>query len=374
MKRNQYEKMAKWFMGMAFSLVGGNAMAQSLSFSLPHGFYDEPFTVEITCDSALAEGVAVRYTLDGSEPTLVSPLYSQPLTVRGNTLLRAVALADTGYVTPVATATYLFVQDVLQQPEAPKGYPQTWGKYCDITGTAPADYGMDPEMTSDAVLASKIAEGLTSLPALSIVTDKGNLFSHRNDSVTGGIYIFTGPPVGDSTGNGWTRPAHVELFGGQLQTAEGTASYDMSASCGLRLHGGHGRLAEKNPKHSFRLVFKKEYGEKTLKYPVFGESEPAKFDQLVLRCHFGNSWQHWGEGGRTKAQYTRDVWARRMQRKMGRTSVNALYVNVFLNGMYWGIYNGLIEGRTENTLDGPTVADRALLATVLVKYTDRFGA
>ncbi len=339
MKRNQYEKMAKWFMGMAFSLVGGNAMAQSLSFSQPHGFYDEPFTVEITCDSTLAEGVAVRYTLDGSEPTLVSPLYSQPLTVKGNTLLRAVALADTGYVTPVATATYLFVQDVLLQPEAPKGYPQTWGKYCDITGTAPADYGMDPEMTSDAVLASKIAEGLTSLPALSIVTDKGNLFSHRNDSVTGGIYIFTGPPVGDSTGNGWTRPAHVELFGGQLQTAEGTASYDMSASCGLRLHGGHGRLAEKNPKHSFRLVFKKEYGEKTLKYPVFGESEPAKFDQLVLRCHFGNSWQHWGEGGRTKAQYTRDVWARRMQRKMGHTSVNALYVNVFLNGMYWGIYN-----------------------------------
>lgn len=42
--------------------------------------------------------------------------------------------------------------------------------------------------------------------------------------------------------------------------------------------------------------------------------------------------------------------------------------------MYWGIYNGLIEGRTENTLGGPTVADRALLATVLVKYTDRFGA
>jgi len=41
--------------------------------------------------------------------------------------------------------------------------------------------------------------------------------------------------------------------------------------------------------------------------------------------------------------------------------------------MYWGIYNGLIEGKTENTLGGPTVADRALLATTLVKYTDRFG-
>jgi hypothetical protein len=28
-----------------------------------------------------------------------------------------------------------------------------------------------------------------------------------------------------------------------------------------------------------------------------------------------------------------------MQRKMGHTAVNALYVNLFLNGMYWGIYN-----------------------------------
>jgi hypothetical protein len=28
-----------------------------------------------------------------------------------------------------------------------------------------------------------------------------------------------------------------------------------------------------------------------------------------------------------------------MQRKMGHTAVNALYVNLFLNGMYWGVYN-----------------------------------
>ena len=76
-----------------------------------------------------------------------------------------------------------------------------------------------------------------------------------------------------------------------------------------------------------------------MKYPLYGEDEPAKFDQLVLRCHFGNAWQHWSEDNRKKAQYTRDVWARRMQRRMGHTSVNALYVHLFLNVMYWGIYN-----------------------------------
>ena len=40
--------------------------------------------------------------------------------------------------------------------------------------------------------------------------------------------------------------------------------------------------------------------------------------------------------------------------------------------MYWGIYNELITGKTPTTLEGATVADRALLATILVKYTDRF--
>lgn len=314
-------------------------MAQSLSFSQPHGFYDEAFTVGITCDAPMADGVAIRYTLDGSEPGPASPLYTQPVSVSGTTLLRAATVADTGRVSPIATATYLFVEDVLRQSDSPQGYPATWGKYSTISGTAPADYGMDPEMTGDATLAPKIAEGLTSLPVLSIVTDKDNLFNHTNDPVTGGIYIYTGPPAGDNTGKGWTRPVNVELFGGQLQTVNGRFAYDMSVTCGLRLHGGHGRLAEKNPKHSFRLVFKKEYGKKTLSYPVFGESEPTEFDQLVLRCHFGNSWQHWGEWGRVKAQYTRDVWARRMQRKMGHTSVNALYVNLFINGMYWGLYN-----------------------------------
>ena len=316
------------------------ANAQKLRFSQPHGFYDAEFTTEILCDVDLPEGVIIHYTLDGSEPTLESPIYTQPLHVKGNTIVRAVALSDTEAFTKVTSATYLFLDDVLKQTNTPEGYPAEWGSYTDIWGTAIADYEMDPEMTSDPVLAEKIREGFLSLPVLSILTDKDNLFNPEPDPDTGGIYIFTGPPVGDNTGHGWTRFANVELFGGTYLDEHGNeVPHDMHVSCGLRLHGGHGRLAEKNPKHSFRLVFKEKYGKKNLKYPLFGEDEPHKFDQLVLRCHFGNSWQHWMESNRGKAQYTRDVWARRMQRKMGWTSVNALYVHVFLNGMYWGLYN-----------------------------------
>ena len=329
-----------FYLILAFMCMTLSATAQKLRFSQPHGFYDAPFTTEILCDVDLPKGVTIRYTLDGSEPTMESLVYTQPLRVEGNTIVRAVALSETEPFTKVTSATYLFLDDVLKQTNSPEGYPEEWGNYTDMWGTAIADYEMDPEMTSDPVLAPKIREGLKSLPVLSILTDKDNLFNPEPDPDTGGIYIFTGPPVGDDTGHGWTRFANVELFGGTYTDENGNeVPHDMHVSCGLRLHGGHGRLAEKNPKHSFRLVFKEKYGKKTLKYPLFGEDEPHKFDQLVLRCHFGNSWQHWDEGHRTRAQYTRDVWARRIQRKMGWTSVNALYVHVFLNGIYWGLYN-----------------------------------
>ena len=307
-------------------------MAQQLSFSQPHGICDAPFQLTITRSDDY-HGLTIRYTLDGSEPTQQSAAYSSPLSVSGTTVVRAALVADTGRVSPIVTATYLFLDDVLQQSDSPAGYPSQWGRYTTISGRAKADYGMDPDMTTNRTLRPKMLEGLRSLPILSLVSDKDNFFSHVNDSVHGGIYIFTGPPVGDNTGHGWTRPASIELMGGPQ-------AHDLTVNCGVRLHGGHGRLAEKNPKHSFRLVFKPKYeGPGTLNYPLFGEDEPHTFNQLVLRCHFGNSWQHWSEDNRKKAQYTRDVWARRMQRRMGHTSVNALYVNLFLNGMYWGVYN-----------------------------------
>ena len=299
-------------------------------FDLPHGLYDEAsLMVGITPQGADSE---IRYTTDGSEPTAQSTLYTEPLLLTSTTLLRAVEVKNGSVVSPVTTATYIFVNSVLNQPNNPEGYPAKWGKYSQITGTAVADYEMDPEMTGDSELRPKIIEGLWQLPILSLVSDKENFFSRVNDEEKGGIYIYTGPPVGDATGHGWTRPASIELFGGPQR-------HDLAIDCGMRLHGGHGRLAEKNPKHSFRLVFKDEYGPDKLEYPLFGEDEPQVFKQLVLRCHFGNSWQHWMEGNRQEAQYTRDVWARRMQRKMGHTSVNALYVHLFLNGMYWGLYN-----------------------------------
>lgn len=322
---------------MMVAVLTATAAVSQPKFSKPHGLYDESsLNVTITPKDASAE---VFYTTDGSTPTTASTRYTAPLTLKETTLLRAIEVKD-GASSAITTASYILVSSVLSQPNNPVGYPTEWGQYAEISGTAKADYEMDPEMTNDPVLRPKIIEGLKQLPILSVVTDKDHLFSHENNEETGGIYIFTGPPVGDPTGNGWTRQCSAELFGGPQ-------NHDLTIDCGLKLHGGHGRLAEKNPKHSFRLQFKKTYGPSSLDYPLFGKDGPRKFGQLVLRCHFGNSWQHWLGGNRQAAQYTRDMWIRQMQLKMSHTGVNGIYVHLFLNGMYWGLYN--IAERVDDT-------------------------
>ena len=313
-----------------FFLVFPSLGQAQVSFSHPHGIYDEPIHVELSSKYSEA---TIHYTLDGSEPTAISPVYKEPFVIDATTIIRAVEVRDGMPTSEVNTASYLFPASILSQSNTPEGYPSTWGPFCQINGTAPAYYEMYRGFDNYDELVPMMKQGLRDLPSLSIVTDRNHLFSHERDSVRGGIYIYTGCPVGNNIGRGWERPASIELMGGPQQ-------HDLTCLCGIVIHGGHGRLPEKNPKHSFRLKFKKEYGgKKTLEYPVFGDTVNAQYDQLVLRCHFGNSWQHWDNRFRLRAQYSRDMWARYMQKSMGHAAVAGLYVNLFINGMYWGLYN-----------------------------------
>ncbi|MCR4921934.1 MAG: CotH kinase family protein [Bacteroidaceae bacterium] len=296
-------------------------------FGRAHGLFRSKFMMKITKSDSQAE---VRYTTDGSEPTASSTLYSSMLSIDRTLVLRAAEFKDGVRTSDITTASYIFPLDVLQQPNNPEGYPSTWGSYTSISGTAIADYEMDPEMTSDSRLANRITQGLYSLPVLSIVTDRGNLFSKTKSATTGGIYIFTG--TSDSNGRGWERPASIELFGGE-------EAHDLTSTCALKLHGGQGRVPEKNPKHSFRLVFKSEYGPSKLEYPIYGQRGVEEYNSLIVRTFYNYSWLHTDETQRTRAQYTRDLWARRMQFLMGHPSSDGIYVHVFLNGLYWGMYN-----------------------------------
>ena len=310
-------------------LAWGLIYAEAPKFSMPHGIYHERFYLSI---SSPVSNAVIYYTDDGSDPRVNGQLYDGSLNISSTSVIRSAVLVSDTVWSEVATASYIFPQSLLTQGNSPFGYPRYWGKYCQISGTAIADYEMDPEITGNKTYSTYVTEGIQTLPIVSLVTDKGNLFNREADEETGGIYIFTGCPVGDGTGRGWERPVSFEMIGG-------SDNHDLTIDCCLKLHGGHGRLPEKNPKHAFRLHFKSEYGPKKLKYPVFGEQGPNRFDALVLRTFFGYSWQHWDNSQRIKAQYIRDIWTRETQAKMGDPISKGQYVHLFLNGLYWGMYN-----------------------------------
>ncbi len=326
-----YENIYAWLNDPTPGAANVQSMAAILPppvFHKPHGFYDAPFDLTLSCGVAEAD---IYYTTDGSLPKAGNgTLYTAPLPIETTSIIRAVATMDDKAASAVITQTYLFADDVIRQPNNPPGYPAEWGPYTAIAGNAIADYEMDPELIADPAFALKVKEALLDIPTVSLVSDKDNFFSHTVDPLTGGIYIYTGAP-GDETGLGWERPGSVEFFNSR-------DSIDFQMNCGIRLHGGHSRRPEKNPKHSFRLVFRSQYGPSRLNYPLFGEGFAQSFNSIVLRAGFGLSWLHWTSGERAMGQLQRDIWTKDTQRAMGHPASNSIFVHLYINGIYWGVY------------------------------------
>lgn len=83
------------------------AYAAAPVFSEAALYHTSAFTVELTTRSA--DGT-IHYTLDGSKPSAESPVYEGPLSVSGNTVLRAITCVPGRVDSDVASATYLFEQ------------------------------------------------------------------------------------------------------------------------------------------------------------------------------------------------------------------------------------------------------------------------
>jgi hypothetical protein len=297
-----------------------------------HGFFTSPFTLTISGTQGNSQ---IRYTTDCSFPSAThGTIYSGPLTISKTSVIRAVEIVN-GIPGKIATATYIFPGDVIHQPNNPAGYPAKWGPYTGISGQAIADYEMDPELMADPAFAASAADALLDIPAVSIVTDRNYLFSNSQNPDTGGIYIYTGPPLTNTTnglGFGWERPASFEMF-------DPGDSVSLQLDCGLRLEGGHSRRPEKNPKHSFRLVFRSKYGPSKLNFPLFGPDAVQEFNTIILRGGFGNTWVHWSVTERQMASYLRDRWSKDSHLAMGHIGSHGFFVHLYLNGIYWGVYN-----------------------------------
>jgi len=293
-----------------FNVSGAIDVVGETVISHNRGFYDIPFDVTITTPT---EGAVILYTLDGSAPSAArGVLYAGPIHVDRTMCLRAVAIKPGWVSSSINTQTYIFPDQVIRQPGSPAGFPTSW------QGTA-ADYQMDQRVVNDARYRGQMRASLLSIPTLSVVTDVDGLFGAQ------GIYSNPG-----GVGPTWERPVSVEWING-----DGTTGFQVNA--GLRVYGGAFRSFGLSMKKSLRLIFKRDYGPTKLDFPMFDDPEAAtSFDTIVLRAGANDAWNFWG-GANT--QYIIDEFMRRTQLALGQPSAHGTFVHLYLNGLYWGLYN-----------------------------------
>ena len=281
------------------------------SFSIDRGFYDAPFSLEITTET---EGATIRYTIDGSAPTeTTGTVYSGPLTISQTTTLRAAAFRDGFEPTDVDTQTYLFLSDIRTQfadGSAPPGWPSVA-----IRGQV-YDYGMDPDIT-ETLTPEALDAALTAIPTMSISISQEDLTS----SATG---IYSNPEM---QGREWERPGSLELI-----NPSGEDGFQIG--CGFRIRGGASRDPN-NAKHAFRVFFRSEYGAGSLNYPLFGTEGVTSFEKIDLRTAQNYSWSKEGNGQNT---FLREVFARDLQRETGNIYTRSRYLHLYINGVYWGLF------------------------------------
>lgn len=301
------------------NLGGIIGVVADTKFSVNRGLYTNAVTVAITTATTNAQ---IRYTLDSSTPTVTNALYSTPLTFSASTVLRAKAFKNSYQPTGVDTHAYIQLASVLTQPSAPgPGFPAKWQGVNSsfVIKEYTADYAMSSAVVNNQAYNPLMTNALKCLPTISLVTARTNLFSY-----TKGIYDNAW-----RDGIAWERPASCEWI-----VTNNTTGFQVD--CGLRMQGGWARMMEYTRKLSFRMLFKDDYGPTKLQYKLFDdETATDSFDTLICRGSMDDSFADTG---------LNDEFVRRCQQAMGQPSIHGTFAQLYLDGLYWGLYNVTEKG------------------------------
>ncbi|OHB74774.1 MAG: hypothetical protein A2Z25_16295, partial [Planctomycetes bacterium RBG_16_55_9] len=320
-----------------FIFLAGNIDADQVAeigFSHQRGFYETPFYVTLATET---EDAVIYFSLDGSEPYQttnrginVGTVYTGPILIGRTTCLHTAAVKPGWTPTTTVAHTYLFLDDVIRQDfqaTVNAGFPASWGNF------SSPDYGMDRDIIGtfnarsqpngddryNGVYAATIRDDLMSIPTMSISMDVDDMFGRDG--------IYSNPT---QHGIAYERPACVEWI-----CPDGTEGFQVN--CGIRLQGGAFRNFSLTTKKSFRLLFKDIYGPTKLEFPLFGEDATDRFDTIVLRAG-ANDGYAWSSARYTE-QYLRDEFGRSLQRATGHAGAHGIFVHLYINGIYWGLYN-----------------------------------
>ena len=173
----------------------------------------------------------IRYALDGAVPDESSPIYTAPITINQNTVVRARIFRQNYLPSPTQTETYFINID-------------------------------------------------HNLPIISLVTDTENLFNEETGIYSyGDNFEFGYPYFGANFWQDWERPIHFSI----LETDGIHFSFDG----GIKIFGGWSRA---NDQRSFSLFARSKYGPKQIDYPLFSDNSYDTYQAFILR-NSGNDWQ-----------------------------------------------------------------------------------
>jgi hypothetical protein len=302
---------------------------KEIEVSHERGFYESPFNVLLTCDT---NGATIRYTLDGTDPTetigtVYTPGVGIPITT--TRCLRAIAY-KAGEIPSRTAHTYIFIDDVAEQPNNPPGWPSNWGYNQEVNdydgsgnGIVPSDYEMDPRVVTSTLPGYSIRDALLDIPTVSISMNPSEF-------------------IGDAAGL-WANPNITTEYKCSIEYIPLGGAEGFQYDCKVENHGGSSRRPYRMQKHNLRLTFTSQYGPAKLEYPLFPDSPVDEFNQLLLRACFTDSWGlvSWGNTRYrpNDSQYTRDVWMKESLRDMGQPSSYGSYVHLYVNGLYFGVFN-----------------------------------
>ncbi len=305
------------------------ATAFGVNFSAESGFYDMPFSLELTSDSA---GGTVLYTLDGSDPAdpdAPVQTYSGPILINRSTVVQA-RLADAPASVERVTRSFIFPHLVATQgnDQSSRNFPDVW-KTADGIPYEPshtnhpaipgyerdAVYGVDPRVVA---AHPAFIEDIQTLPALSLVMAPDHLFSAEQ-----GIYA-------NSSVKSWYQPASIEWI-------EVDGSVNFQALSGARVMGDFSRREDVTVKHGFLIKFARTFGApRMIPNTIFPDSQAPRIERIALRSVHGDNWMKDADG--RNSTLLRDEFANKTFKAMGHISVSGRFVNLYINGVYWGVF------------------------------------
>ena len=284
--------------GYANGATGFVEVLAAPAFSAQGGFYTSSVAVSV---SSTVDGGVIRYTLDGSEPTASSPVYSSAITMNSRA-----GQANQYASIQTSTGDATFEENWVAPGEV--------FKLNVLRARVFKANAMPSVTTTRSYIVTPAGSNRYSMPVISITTAPSNLFSN-----TTGIYVPGNDVNYNHSGKAWERRGSLEFY-----EDDGTLAFN--ADVGMRIHGN---LSCRHPRKGLRIYARTPSGDNQFNYQLFPDKSVSVFETFLLR-NGGNDWAQ---------SILRDSLVSTL---FSNTSVDRQSTRpavVFIDGEYWGVHD-----------------------------------